>query len=146
MPSDEPEDVLKGLTLTVYRLLLREDEPLSIRAVQRRLGLSSPSLAFYHLNKLGEAGLVKQTPTGYVVDKVLLGDLIRLKRTFIPRFLFYTAFFLFVLVMELTIYKPSQPTGEYIFHVLVSLLATLFFIYESIRVWSKEKIRRKRSA
>lgn len=143
MPSNESKDVLKGLTLRVYRLLLREDEPLSIRAVQRRLGLSSPSLAFYHLNKLEDAGLVKQTPRGYVVDKILLGDLIRLKRTFIPRFSFYAAFFLFVLVMELTIYKPSQPTGEHVFHVLVSLLSTLFFIYESVRIWSKEKIRGK---
>lgn len=143
MPSNKSQDVLKGLTLRIYRLLLREDKPLSIRAVQRRLGLSSPSLAFYHLNKLEDVGLVRQTPMGYVVDKVLLGDLIRLKRTFIPRFFFYAAFFLFVLVMELTIYKPPQLTGEYVFHVLVSLLATLFFIYESIRTWSKEKIRGK---
>lgn len=143
MPSNKSQDVLKGLTLRIYRLLLREDKPLSIRAVQRRLGLSSPSLAFYHLNKLEDVGLVRQTPIGYVVDKVLLGDLIRLKRTFIPRFFFYATFFLFVLVMELTIYKPPQLTGEYVFHVLVSLLATLFFIYESIRTWSKEKIRGK---
>ena len=144
MPSNESKDVLKGLTLKVYRLLLKEDEPLSIRAVQRRLDLSSPSLASYHLSKLEDVGLVKQTPRGYVIDKVLLGNLIRLKKTFIPRFFFYAVFFLFVLLIELTIYKPSQLTKEYIFHISVSLLATLFFIYESIRTWSKERIRRKR--
>ena len=130
----------------VYRLLLKEGTPLSIRAVQRKLELSSPSLAWYHLNKLEDEGLVRQTPSGYVVDKVLLGNLVRVKKTFIPRFIFYGMFFLFVLVIELTVYKPSKLTEEYVFHILVSLSATLFFIYESIRVWSKEKIRRKRSA
>jgi predicted DNA-binding transcriptional regulator len=141
MPSNESKNVLKDLTLKVYHLLLREDKPLSIRAVQRKLELSSPSLAFYHLNKLENAGLIRQTPRGYVVDSVLLGDLIRLKRMFIPRFVFYVGFFVFVLIVELTIYKPSQPTAEYIFHVLISLLAILFFVYESIRVWYKEKNR-----
>lgn len=144
MSSDESRNVLKALTLKVYHLLLREDKPLSIRAVQRKLGLSSPSLAFYHLNKLENVGLIRQTPSGYVVDSVLLGDLVRLKRMFIPRFVFYVGFFLFVLMVELTIYKPLQPTAEYVFHVLISLSATLFFIYESIRIWSREKNREKR--
>lgn len=141
MSSDEQSDVLKDLTLKVYHLLLKEDRPLSIRAVQRKLELSSPSLAFYHLNKLENVGLIRQTPNGYVVDSVLLGDLVRLKRMFIPRFVFYVGFFLFVLIVELTIYKPAQPTPEYVFHVLVSLSATLLFIYESIRIWSREKNR-----
>lgn len=143
MSLEESKSILRGLTLRVYRLLLMEDEPLSIRRVQRELKLSSPSLAFYHLNKLEDAGLVKQTPSGYLVDKVVLGNLIRFRRTFIPRFLFYASFFLLVLLVELTVYRPSKLTREHIFHILVSLLATLFFIYESIRVWSKEKIRKK---
>jgi hypothetical protein len=141
MSSDEQSDVLKDLTLKVYHLLLKEDKPLSIRAVQRKLELSSPSLAFYHLNKLENVGLIRQTPNGYVVDSVLLGDLVRLKRMFIPRFVFYVGFFLFVLIVELTIYKPAQPTAEYVFNVLVTLSAALLFIYESIRIWSREKNR-----
>jgi hypothetical protein len=139
MSSDEQSDVLKDLTLKVYHLLLKEGKPLSIRAVQRKLNLSSPSLASYHLNKLEDVGLVRQTPNGYVVDSVLLGDLIRIKSMFIPRFVFYACFFFFVLMVELTIYKPPQPTTEYVFHVLVSLLATLLFIHESIRIWSRER-------
>ncbi len=138
MSSDEQSDVLKDLTLKVYHLLLKEGKPLSIRAVQRKLNLSSPSLASYHLNKLEDVGLVRQTPNGYVVDSVLLGDLIRIKSMFIPRFVFYACFFS-VLMVELTIYKPPQPTTEYVFHVLVSLLATLLFIHESIRIWSRER-------
>jgi len=143
MSSDETKDVLKGSTLTVYRLLLSESKPLSIRAVQRKLGLSSPSLASYHLNKLEEVGFIKQTPHGYIVDKVLLGDFVRVRKTFIPKFLFYAIFFIFVLTVDLTIYKPSKITEEYIFHILVSLSATILLIYESIKVWSKEKIRTK---
>ena len=139
MSSDEQSNVLKYLTLKVYHLLLREDKPLSNRAVQRKLELSSPSLAFYHLNKLENVGLIRQTPNGYVVDSVLLGDLVRLKRMFIPRFVFYVGFFLFVLIVDLTIYKPAQPTPEYVFHVLVGLSATLLFVYESIRIWSRER-------
>lgn len=143
MLPDKPEDALKGLTLRVYRVLLKENEPLSIRAVQKKLGLSSSSLAAYHLTKLEDVGLVKQTVRGYVVDKVVLGDLIRLKSTFVPRFVFYAFFFLSVLTVELTVYRQAKLSGEYIFHVLVSLFATLFFFYESARIWAREKSQEK---
>jgi predicted transcriptional regulator len=145
MMSDTADDVLRGLTTKVYRLLLSEGEPLSIRAVQKKLGLSSPSLAAYHLTKLEDVGLIKQTARGYVADKVLLGDMVRLKSTFVPRFIFYAFFFLSVLVLELTVYKQTKLSGEYIFHVLVSLFATLFFFYETARIWSKERARKDRT-
>lgn len=141
--SDNAEDVLKGLTSKVYRLLLKESEPLSIRAVQKKLGLSSPSLSAYHLTKLEDVGLIKQTARGYVADKVVLGDMVRLKSTFVPRFIFYAFFFLSALALELTVYKQTKLSGEYIFHLLVSLFATLFFFYESVRIWVKEKSREK---
>jgi hypothetical protein len=140
MPSDESEDSLKGLTLKVYRLLLRENAPISIRAVQRKLDLSSSSLAAYHLSKLEDVGLVRQTPNGYVVEKVILGDLVRLRRLFVPRFFFYAALFLFVLVVELTFYRPTQITGEYVFHLTVTSWATVLFSYESFRTWRKAKL------
>ena len=55
----ESKDVLRGLTLKVYRFILKHDGPVGIREVQRALNLSSPTLALYHIDKLEEAGLVK---------------------------------------------------------------------------------------
>lgn len=62
--QSEPKDVLRGLTLKVYRFILKNDKPVGIREVQRALNLSSPTLALYHMNKLEEAGLIKKELDG----------------------------------------------------------------------------------
>jgi predicted transcriptional regulator len=54
---------VRGNTLKVYLYLLRQG-PSELRDVQREVGLSSPSLASYHLGKLSEAGFVKQDEHG----------------------------------------------------------------------------------
>jgi predicted transcriptional regulator len=79
----EQKDVLRGLTLKVYKFVLRSDRPVGIREVQRALGLSSPTLALYHLNKLEEAGLIKKEANGYIADRVILENLFRFRRILI---------------------------------------------------------------
>lgn len=49
---------LTGTTLKVYRLLYKEGKPLGLFEVQKMVGLSSPSVARYHLDKLLNQGLV----------------------------------------------------------------------------------------
>src|SRR5271165_5160677 len=75
---------LGGKTLTVYRLLYREGKPLGVHEVQTKAGLSSPSLAFYHLNKLVDEGWVEQKEGGYVVNRLLFENMIRIRRSVIP--------------------------------------------------------------
>ncbi|MCL6579066.1 MAG: winged helix-turn-helix domain-containing protein [Candidatus Bathyarchaeota archaeon] len=71
----EQRDILRGLTLKVYRFILKNNKPVGIREVQRALKLSSPTLALYHINKLEEAGLVKKHLNGYVADRIFFGEL-----------------------------------------------------------------------
>lgn len=54
MLVDEAQDKLKGTTLEVYRFLLKSNKPVGAREIQRNLKLSTPSLAVYHLSKLGK--------------------------------------------------------------------------------------------
>lgn len=135
MPSKNVEDVLKGLTLKVYKFVLKNRKPTGIREVQRSLKLSSPTLAQYHLNKLEEAGLLKKTVEGYETNRIFLRNLIRFKRMLIPKYFFYTIFFTLALAIELTLLKPTVFSREYIFAVAVTCAAALSYAYETIRTF-----------
>ncbi|MFW9845581.1 MAG: hypothetical protein ACFFD6_02450, partial [Candidatus Thorarchaeota archaeon] len=129
-------DVLRGRTLKVYYLLLRTGHPWSGREIQRKLGFSSPSLSFYHLNKLKEIGLVDINDDGmyFAARRVRVGVLtyfIDIGNRLIPRYLFYATFFISLLIssllfLQLTIH-PSDITL-----VLVLLVASAIFLFETI--------------
>lgn len=138
MRTDKPEDVLRGLTREVYRYVLKNGKPTGVREVQRSLKLSSPRLAFYHLNKLEEAELLKKNVDGYVVDRVFLQNSIRLSRILVPRFFFYSVFFLTLIILELTIFKPTTLSKEYIFGVVATCIAAVSYFYETIRILLKK--------
>jgi len=139
MGEEETEDVLRGTTLKVYKYVL-EKGAVGIREVQRGLKLSSPTLASYHLNKLEKAGLIKQTIEGYEADQVFLRNMIRLRRTLIPRYFFYSVFCVSALILELTLFKPPNWTREYIFAVATTFVSAIFFVYETILTFLKEGI------
>jgi repressor of nif and glnA expression len=134
----EQKDVLRGLTLKVYRFILKNDKPVGIREVQRALNLSSPTLALYHINKLEEAGLIKKELNGYVVDRVVLENLVRFRRILIPRNLFYMIFLISSLVMLAVFLRPPILTREYVFSLAVISIAAATSVYETVRVFSRE--------
>jgi DNA-binding Lrp family transcriptional regulator len=134
----EERDVLRGLTLKVYRFILKNDKPVGIREVQRALNLSSPTLALYHINKLEEAGLIKKELNGYVADRIILANLVRLRRILIPRNFFYMIFSVTSLVMLTVFLRPPTLTREYIFSLAVISIAAATSVYETIRAFSKE--------
>ncbi|MGD0027326.1 MAG: hypothetical protein ABSC91_00110 [Candidatus Bathyarchaeia archaeon] len=134
----ESDDVLRGLTLKVYRFILKHDRPVGIREVQRGLNLSSPTLALYHINKLEEAGFIKKELNGYVADRIVLRNLIRLRRVLIPRNLFYTVFFVTSLIFLVVFLRPPILTREYIFALGVISVAAATSIYETIKAVSEK--------
>lgn len=140
MTSNEAEKVLKGLTLKVYKFVLKKGSPTGIREVQRGLKLSSPTLASYHLKKLEDAGLLKQSREGYVVDRVFLRNLVRFRRMLIPKYFFYSVFFSLALALEVTVFKPTVLSREYVFAIGITCVAVLSYVYETIRVLFKEGI------
>ena len=103
--------------------------------MQRKLGFSSPSLVIYHLDKLKDAGLIKEEEMGYVPDKVLLKNLIRVKSALIPRYFFYFLFFTFGLVLELTIFRPVIVSKEYLIAFLFTASAVFVFGLETFSNW-----------
>jgi repressor of nif and glnA expression len=136
MDSKEIDEQLRGTTLAVYRYLLKNNKPVGAREIQRKLELSTPSLAVYHLSKLEETGLVRKEKGGFVVNKVLTENNIKVKHFLVPRFLFYSVFSSLAFVFELN-FRPATITSEYFFFLTSTLICTLIFCFETARTWKK---------
>jgi len=133
-------DVLRGNTAQVYRYAIKMRKPIGVREVQKALKLSSPRLASYHLEKLEEAGLLKQTPEGYIVDKLVLENFVRLRQLLLPKYLFYFAFFAATVIFQVILFRPSELTGEYLFATTMLLVAAAYFGYETVTTLRKKII------
>jgi hypothetical protein len=138
--KDERANVLYGTTIDVYRLVLKIGKPLGIREVQRLLELSSPSVAQYHLTKLERAGLIRKVGGNYVCNKLFLENYIRISHTLLPKYLFYTVFALSVLFTELLFLRPIYVNREYLFLVLITIVFSMIFCYETAKVWIRHNI------
>jgi DNA-binding transcriptional ArsR family regulator len=137
LTAEDVKDALRGTTLEIYRFLVKTNKPVGIREVQRALNLSSPSIVAYHFSKLEEAGLVKREKGDYVVSKLILEHSIRISRFIIPRHLFYSAFAIAVLIIELTILRPNIINREYFFSTVATLIFAIVFGYEAVKVWHR---------
>jgi len=133
-------DALTGNTAEVYRYTVKMRKPVGAREVQKALNLSSPRLAAYHLEKLEKAGLVKQTPEGFIVDRFVLENFVRFYRLLIPKYFLYFAFFATAMVFQITFFAPYGITGEYVFATGVLAAATTYFGYETIATFLKKEI------
>jgi DNA-binding transcriptional ArsR family regulator len=140
LTAEDVKDVLRGTTLEIYRFLLKNNKPVGIREVQRALNLSSPSIVAYHFSKLEEAGLVKREKGDYVVSKLILEHSIRVSHFIIPRHLFYAAFAVAVLIIELTILKPNSINREYFFSTVATLVFAIVFCYEAVKAWHRDDL------
>lgn len=130
--SGSESDSLKGTTLRVYRLMLHSKVPLGIHEVQRGLGLSSPSVAQYHVRKLVDMKLIREEGNGYVVDKVIVENVVRLRRTNIPVQSAFAAFFVMSLLVLLTVFRPSTASAEYLFALFVIVVAAVITSYQTV--------------
>ena len=133
MKESSSDDILEGTTRKVFRFVYRQHEPVGVHDVQRGLGLSSPSVAHYHITKLLKAGLLKEEGDGYVVEKAVFENMIRIRRTALPLQTGYAAFFLMALVALLTIMKPSAWSPTYVFAVIVVVVAVSVSLFEAYR-------------
>jgi hypothetical protein len=126
---------LQGTTLRVYRFLYKQGRPARIPDIQKGLKLSSPSVAQYQIAKLLRAGWVRETDRGYVVDRVVLGNLIRIRRMVLPYQVTYTVFFAAALAVLLTVLSPPGPiTSTYAFAVAVVGIGFGISLFESAKL------------
>jgi DNA-binding transcriptional ArsR family regulator len=136
----DEHDVLTGNTAQIYRYAIKQRKPIGVREVQRALKLSSPTLAAYHLDKLEEAGLLKQTPDGDVVEKLVLENFVRLRQLLLPKYLFYFAIFATAVLFQIILFRPLQLTREFLFSTSMLVLAAAYFAYETIVTVLKRRI------
>ena len=134
MKQNNPNGILEGTTRRVFRFVYRQQNPVGIHDVQRGLGLSSPSVAHYHIGKLVKAGLLKEEGGGYVVDKVVFENMIRVRRTAIPLQTAYAMFLLSAFALLVTVFRPASVSSTYVFAVVVigaALAVSMFEAYKA---------------
>ena len=132
------ESQLKGTTLRVYWHLLRSGKPTTLRRLQKSLGLSSPSVASYHLEKLRDLDLVKKYKGDYELKKTVsfevMRSFVRVSRLMIPRYMFYTTFFVTLLIVFMVGYASSLSV-QGIFAVVFGASGLVITAYETWRQW-----------
>jgi DNA-binding transcriptional ArsR family regulator len=131
LKEQRAEDILEGTTRKVFRFVYRQHKPVGVHDVQRGLGLSSPSVAHYHIAKLLKAGMLKEEGDGYVVDKTVFENMIRIRRTVLPLQVGYAAFFVTALMALVTIMRPTLLSSTYVFAVVVVAVAVGISMYEA---------------
>src|SRR5947208_12255127 len=121
--NSELERRLAGKTLQVYLYLQKKKESSGIREVQRDLGLSSPSVAEYQIEKLVEMGLAGRDSYArvYVTRKVkvkAMASYINFGRFTVPRLAFYAGLFTGIVPLymvfnfnSLSAYGVAVPAG-----------------------------------
>lgn len=96
--------------------------------------MSSASLAQYHLRKLQDAGLIHEKGEGYVVDKIIFENMVRIRSAVVPFRITYSAFFATTLALLLTVFRPALLTQIYAIAIIVNVIALGIFVYESLSV------------
>lgn len=128
-----PDEPLSGTTYRVYKFMFKEGKPVGIYDIQRGLRLSSPSVAQYHTKKLLQLGLIKEGTDGYVVDKIVFDNMIRIRRMTIPIQMAYAAFFAVLVGALLTMLRPQTVTSSYFVGLTSALVAFLIFIHQTVQ-------------
>lgn len=137
MPNSDEE--LEGTTLKVYLYVVKENEPVGPRDVMREVNLSSPSVAYRHLQKLENLGLLEKNAYGqYIVkEKASIKGHLWIGRNLVPRLIFYSFFFIGILSVEITIiairfYVKEPLQTEFIFLTFITAVAMVLFLFEGI--------------
>jgi hypothetical protein len=113
----------------------------------RGTNLSSPSVAYWHLQKLEACGLLEKNSYGeYVVkEKVNISGHLWIGRNLVPRLMCYSLFFLGVVGTELALIatqiflQGQMPSADLIYLVLSNAIAMSLFLGEGLLLWRKHR-------
>ena len=127
---------LEGTTLNVYSCMVKEGKPLGPRETMRLANLSSPSVAYWHLQKLEALGLIAKDEYGeYTIkEKINISGHLWVGKTLVPRLIFYAFFFIGILIVEaiaiaIPFFQNGQTPSLYLFYLLgPTAIATVLFL------------------
>ncbi|MFW9918721.1 MAG: hypothetical protein ACFFED_03925 [Candidatus Thorarchaeota archaeon] len=144
--GEEPEQNildhdLRGNTLRVYWHMIQESEPVGVREVQRALGMSSPSVASHHLNKLVSLELVeKRSDNSYELVRIVkvgvLRNFVGYRGVLLPRYTFFAVFFsIFTVVYGILSLTIWISLFDRLIALALGTIASLFGWFETYRLW-----------
>ena len=127
MPTVGSKDELEGITLVVYLYAVKKGAPVGPRDAMKGAHLSSPSVAYRHLEKLEDLGLLQKNDYGeYIVKrKANVSGYTWLGRRMIPKMLVYALIFLCILVFELIVLAVHFEVETFEFKVFFLLLTLI---------------------
>ena len=139
---------LEGTTFTVYSYVLKESKPVGPRDVMRGANLSSPSVAYRHLQKLEDLGLLEKNEKGrYIIkEKAKISGYLWVGRTLVPRLMFYSLFFTGILSAEIASIAIRYflyglfPDMLFLYLTLITAIAMALFLIEGISLRKKASI------
>ena len=139
--GQEPE----GTTLNVYSFVVKKGKPVGPREVMRGVNLSSPSVAYWHLQKLEDSGLLQKNVTGeYIVkEKTSISGHIWIGGNLVPRLMFYSLFFLGIVLLEVVILMVQVFSDTLtlslplIYLLITNIIAFVLFLSEGLLLRKK---------
>ena len=140
---------LQGVTLKVYLYVVKKKGLAGPRDVMRSVHLSSPSVAYRHLQKLEIMGLLAKDEHGnYVVkEKDAVRGYVWAGRFLVPNPLVYAFVFLVILAIEIVVLAIHFSVEDQEFKIFFLLLtsitvaAVILFVFEGWRMLRKTRIR-----
>jgi hypothetical protein len=118
---------LEGITLSVYLHVVKKGKPVGPRDVMKSANLSSPSVAYRHLQKLEDMGYLQKNDYGeYTVkSKAHITGFTWLGKRLVPKMWLYSLVFLGILLVELVIFLIHFSVETLEFKVFFSLLTLI---------------------
>jgi len=125
--SKANSEELEGITLSVYLYVVRKGKPVGPRDVMKGAHLSSPSVAYRHLQKLEDLGYLQKNNYGEYVtkDKARVRGYIWVGRRMMPKMLVYSLIFMSILIVELVVLALHYSVENYTFKVFFLLLTLI---------------------
>jgi hypothetical protein len=131
---------LTGNTLRVYTYIFKVKKS-SIKDVQVSIGLNSPALAQYHLEKLVSLGLAKRDDlTGeYVLVKEVkvetLEQFLKIGTYIVPRLLLYAVMLSVIIGYFAVFISGLELNGYTLWTFVIGGFALAVLWYETVRAW-----------
>jgi ABC-type transport system involved in Fe-S cluster assembly fused permease/ATPase subunit len=124
---DAKSDELEGITLSVYLYAVKKGSPVGPRDVVKGAHLSSPSVAYRHLEKLEDLGLLQKNEFGeYVIKrKARVGGYVWVGRRMVPKMLVYSLVFMGILIVELVVFALHYAVETFEFKVFFLLITLI---------------------
>ena len=148
MPNASNEE-LEGITLSVYLYIVKKGKPVGPRDVMKGASLSSPSVAYRHLQKLEDMGYLQKNNHGEYLtkNKAYVRGYTWIGRRMLPKMMIYALIFLSILIVELIVLAIHYAVENYEFKVFFLLLilvtgfAMMVFIVEGLLQRRRTKLR-----